>query len=346
MLDIRKGIDSIKNIFNPSHDKGSTTSNSPNIPTNKQLLTRVKEIWTFVKNQMEDSSFLGRGELKEQYGSLLKEVIGSYKNPNNWIISYIWNQSDRSSVEIIEYLSSLLIPKGTANLIQFALESRNDLSTKYYFPVEALPEHTQALIRNSAYEYLSDVFRLLSIPLIDQINSIKNTGQLLLNTWEYFLFTFFSKISRNGNKNDSFLLTMSNSKLAPDLQNSDFLIEQIISNFDLFLFSKYFLFLFEVAKYDDSHDLHLFTNLIIEYFLNPITLVNSVNTAIERLEEEYKKSLYMGVQGSKSEFFTKTKMIPLVMTNELEPSQLMFFACHSYNCKRSMENLLKTNGRR
>lgn len=109
-----------------------------------------------------------------------------------------------------------------------------------------------------------------------------------------------------------------------DLSNSDFLIEQIISNFDLFLFAKYYLYLFEVAKYSKDDYLYLFTNLIIEFFINPVTLVYDFNRSIDIYEEEQNKSYQIGIQGPKKDLDFKSKIIPLTMAHELDPSQMMF----------------------
>lgn len=298
MFGFSKKIEPVKKIFNPAKDQDNPTS-SFSIPSNKQLLLRLNEISSFVKNNLKNSMSQGRSELKDWYTVLLNEIIGSAKNSDHWIISYVANDWSQETIDIVNSLCELLIPNESANLFKFAFEGRRDPSTNYHFPVESLPQHTQILIKNGNYNYISEVYINLGIPWINQIENIKTSGCLLLNSWEIFLFTFFSKISKLSNKNENIFLNILHTKWMSEFSNSDFLIEQIISNYDLFLFAKYYLYLFEVAKYSSDDYLYLFTNLIVEYFLNPINLVHEFNRTIDIYEEEQAKSYQMGIQGPK-----------------------------------------------
>lgn len=324
MLGLRQTYDTLKQKITTT-DQGMSAG-STSIPSNKQLLARVKEISSFLSQQMEDSSFLGRNELKQQFSSLLKEVLGWYDNPNNSIISYLANDPGTYTTEIVTTLDSLLVPKGIPNLVQFALETRKDAQTEFLFPIDALPKHTRSLLTNRVYDFIPEVFNLLSVPLFEQINSIERSKHLILNSWEFYLFTFFSKISRMDQKYVNHILTLSVTKHFPDISSSEFLSEQLATNFDLYLFSKYYLYVFEQAKYTSEHDLSLFTNLVIEYFINPVNTVQAVNRHIEMLnEEETRKKRYIGSQGAAgTEFNTKSNMIPMTLNEEPQSLQLMF----------------------
>lgn len=228
-------------------------------------------------------------------------------------------------MEIVESLYSLLIPNGAANLIQFAIETRRDSQTQFYFPIDALPMHTQNLIKNSMYDFFPGVFKILSEPLIEQVKSIKKTGHLLLDSWEFFLFTFFSKISRIKGDSDNFFLPLSVTRMLPDYSNTEIIKDQLAANFDLYLFSKFFLYVFEEAKYFYDNDLHLFIQLVTEYFVNPVNTVQSVNRSLDLLnEEEIRRTKELGPQSSNGDFFLRSQNVPLIMTEDLDPTQLMF----------------------
>ena len=96
--------------------------------------------------------------------------------------------------------------------------------------------------------------------------------------------------------------------------------------YELYLFSKYFLFLFQQARYGNDYDLNIFTQLLLEYFLNPVTLVYMVNKSIDMLNEEaIRSSRYRGVRGSTGgDFYNKTRLMPLTVSEEPQPQQMLF----------------------
>ena len=226
----------------------------------QDIVFRMQEINGFVSQQMSDPSVLGRNELKKQYSSLLKEVIGWYDNPNNSICSYNrdsvdsqnLNRSEKinhNTTDILDQLDDLLLPNVAGNLITFALETRRDTQTEFLFPVEALPKHTQHMLQNRMYDSKLFGGNYLTVPLHEQLKSIESCNHIILNSWEFFLFTFFSKISRIQDKSQVNILSISVTKY---FSNSNSLVEDLAMNYELYLFSKYYLYTFEESKYSNE----------------------------------------------------------------------------------------------
>jgi hypothetical protein len=70
------------------------------------------------------------------------------------------------------------------------------------------------------------------------------------------------------------------------LDDESNVINLIVDNFELYLFSKYFLFEFEEANHSFTENLDLYAYLALEFLLNPVNTVDKVNKELN----EYKKA--------------------------------------------------------
>jgi ubiquinone biosynthesis protein COQ9 len=119
---------------------------------------------------MEGNSVFGKNELTKQYSAILKEVIGWYDKPGDGIISYVSEKFSYYTGDILSELDEMLMPNSPMNLVNFALEARKDSQIEFLFPLEALPQHTQTLLKNRLSE--TRLFKYLSVPLYEQMRSI------------------------------------------------------------------------------------------------------------------------------------------------------------------------------
>jgi len=97
-------------------------------------------------------------------------------------------------------------------------------------------------------------------------------------------------------------------------------------HYELYLFSKYFLYLFDQARYGNDYMINLFTQLIIDFLLNPVTLVHLVNKSIDLMnEQELVNSRFRGpISSTGGDFYNKTKLMPLSISEEPQPLQMLF----------------------
>lgn len=111
-------------------------------------------------------------------------------------------------------------------------------------------------------------------------------------------------------------------------------------NYELYLFSKLYLYAFEEAKISNDHGLKLFTHLFIEYFLNPVTLVHTVNRSIDTMQEEMRRSNQTGSTPGK-ELFRTSKLMPLNMNEIPGRTQMLFIQTAVVILKDQWKNYLR-----
>lgn len=187
------------------------------------------------------------------------------------------------------------------------------------------------------YSALPRVFDLLSISQNENIRYIEDRRQIVLSPIEFFFFTFFCKISRMSKKDDGSLLSLFwNSKSS--YQNvmikeiafemgSDraFINDQLIQHYELYLFSKYYLYAFEKARSGYSYLLELITSLTIEYLMSPVTLVNIINKDIDDMYSRSTRDMkYESISGSTGGQFAPNKQKFLKVQEEPQTTHMMF----------------------
>ena len=86
-----------------------------------------------------------------------------------------------------------------------------------------------------------------------------------------------------------------------------------------------------------------YTQLIIEYFLNPVTLVHTVNKSIDFThEEEMRRMQQNGPQKSPGgDFYRRSKLMPLTMVDEPQNSQMLFIQAAVIILKDQWKSYLK-----
>lgn len=190
------------------------------------------------------------------------------------------------------------------------------------FPIDALPTHIALLLKQNMTEYLPTFGYVLSIPLANQ----SDPKNLYLNAWEFLLFTFFTCISKLDKPRVSDQLYKS--IILDDESN---LVNMIVQNFEIYLFSKYFLFEFDEASHSFTENLDLFAYLAIEFLINPINSVEKVNKELR----EYKRDI-----GSSTKSFMQTDIRPLPKAQNPKPTQLLFIQAMSVIMKSHWKSYL------
>lgn len=209
-----------------------------------------------------------------KFEKILSKLFGSLEDPSIGLISELDKWTGDDAISTLEILWNLLLPDNQESISQYAMRESRNFGCVFKFPINALPMHIQKLIHERMYEHLPILMNLLQMPIRNSNDSL----HLRLNAWEYFLFWFFTNITQTRKKKVNQILYLS---IIEDL-NAD-LINLVIENFEVYLFSKFFLFELEEAKNAYERNLDLYAYLSLEFLLNPINTVVKVNNWIENL---------------------------------------------------------------
>lgn len=145
------------------------------------MVSRLKEINSFVESQSDDHGISAKAELKEEFPNLLKELIGWFDNPNESFTTNVGKNLSYHTNEILDLLDDLLLPTSENSLVKFAKQTARETQTQYYFPIEGLPKHIQNLFDKKNFDDLSNTyFTYLEYSLVYQIKSYETTKKLVL----------------------------------------------------------------------------------------------------------------------------------------------------------------------
>ena len=104
------------------------------------------------------------------------------------------------------------------------------------------------------------------------MESVVQHGVLLLNTWEYFLFTLFASIPKTlterGNFMKMVLDTMNLGQL--DSESDEKILDFISKDFYLHLLAKVYLFLCDRQSGTKSKEIAFFYGLCEEFLIDPV----------------------------------------------------------------------------
>ncbi|CAI2360071.1 unnamed protein product [Moneuplotes crassus] len=282
----------------------------PKNKSNKEILSRLEEIGSIVRKYSSGGPRYSRTSHSEDFPGLLKELIGDPEKAESGLISqYGQNEIDSNSGSIVKQLDDILLPK--SGLFSYAWKSNEDSSLRFNFPIVNLPKHAQTLIERKMFDNLPDLYSCLAYPIQEQIKNIVTDQCLVLSSFEYLLFCFFTKISRIDSKDDGTKLVLST--LGFNVLDRP--------RYELHLFSKYYLYLFHQAAYGKQFNVTLYTQLVIEYFLNPVVLVDMINSSIDEANEQYASSnrYRFGAPGG-----NQPKLTPFKITEEPRTIQMLF----------------------
>ena len=179
-------------------------------PSNKEIASRLQEIILFVDQNSSGEINYGRSQLKGEFPKLLQECIGSYANPGFGLMTHLPTKIDDTTDQIVDLLDDLLFPK--RGLFEYAWKMNKDPHSQFMFPINGLPKHTQTLLERKMYDNIPDLYNNLTFPIQEQIKYIEIDKSLVLSSFEYFLFSFFSKICRIDKKDEGCQLVLSTSK--------------------------------------------------------------------------------------------------------------------------------------